>query len=147
MGAMIDRDWETVRRQMGAHESTEVRAPSSSPSGSPATTRSAAIRVKPGELGARTVKITVVVSTADVLALRLAGESSHVSTTIRTPDVALATRLSIKSIAKAQRALRAAASLDTMIVVVQGRLAPNGELAEAGLAVQVKKSPQPTGAK
>jgi hypothetical protein len=146
MGA-IDPDWETVRRQMGTHESTEVRVPGSPPNGSSTTPRPAAIQVKPGELGARTIKVSVVVTSADVLALRLVGAPSHVATTIRTADVALATRLNVKSVGKAQRALRAAASLDTMVVVVQGRLAPNGELAEAGLAVQAKKPPQPTEAK
>jgi hypothetical protein len=147
MGA-IDPDWETIRRQMSAHEPTEGRAPSRPPNGSSSSpaTRPAAIQVKPGELEARTVKVTVVVATADVLALRLVGELSHITTTIRTADVALRTRLNAKSVGKAQRALRAAASPDTMVVVVQGRLASNGELAEAGLAVQVKKSPQPTGA-
>ena len=135
----IEVDWEAALQNMGQFERDDARqrlVPSTA-----SAPRPAPVQVRAGELGARTVKVSIVVAAGDVLALRATAGQSHVATVIKTPELSLRTTFNAKSVRRAQQLVQEAES-NGIVVLCQGKLGAGNTIEEAGLSVQ-PRGPRP----
>jgi hypothetical protein len=138
-----DQDWERVSIKMTQHDTAEAAATAAQSAAATKSTRPAPVTTAttPGELTARTLKITVVLQPADVLAIPVRDGQSHVQVTIRGHARTLRAQLNAKGVRRAQAAIREA-GLDGVAVVLQAKLTAGDLLEEAGLSAQ-PKGPRP----
>jgi hypothetical protein len=143
----IDSDWTKISTEMfkyeAAHEVSKTSRPARSATPSPGPTPAVPVpaAVKQNELGAKAVKVNVVVDVGAVLTLQVPAGATHVATMVRTPDLALAVKLTAKAIRKAQQAIKVCGGPETVVALIQGRLGPAGEILEAGIAAQPRRVP------
>jgi hypothetical protein len=136
----MDQDWERVEAQMARHDVTEA---STRAAQSVAATQTAPVisAVKPGELAARTIKVTVVLEPQEVLAIPVPDGAPHVQVVIHATTRTLRAQLTAKGLRKAQAAIREVGP-DGVAVILQGKLAASDALEEAGLSAQ-PRGPKP----
>jgi hypothetical protein len=88
-------------------------------------------------LNARSLKCTVVLDPADVVAIPVKDGLPRVLLRIRLPDRTVTANLAAKSVRRAQAAVREH-GVDGVAAMIQGKLVAGDVMQEAGLAVQPK---------
>lgn len=88
-------------------------------------------------VSARSLKVTVILDPASLLAVPVPEGQPRVALTIRLPDRTVSADLNAKSVRKAIGAVREY-SPDGCSCIIQGRLLAGDQIAEAGIVVQPK---------
>ena len=99
-------------------------------------------RTHANRLNAKSLKATIVLSPAEVLALSAPDGSPRCVVRVNVAGRTVVADLNAKSVRKAIATIRAAGP-DNIACILQGRLAADDALAEAGLSVQLKKAEAP----
>jgi hypothetical protein len=87
-------------------------------------------------LTGRALKVTIVLAAAEVLAYP-EPDTPRVMLRIRVPDRTVTADIAAKSLRRAQATIREVGP-EGVAVILQGKLAANDEIVEAGLSAQVK---------
>jgi hypothetical protein len=89
----------------------------------------------PGTLTAARLKVTTVLDAAELNAIPAPDGKPRITLRIRLPDRTITAEIAVKSLRKAQTAIRETGA-DNIALVLQGRLIAGDRVAEAGLSAQ-----------
>jgi hypothetical protein len=129
----LDDDWAHAARAMARYEGAADAA-------RPAAT-ARATHAQPGDLSVRSIKVTMVVEAAAVLAIPTPDGVARCPIRIVSPGRMLEATVNAKSVRRATTAIRAAGT-EAVVCLIQAKLGAGDSLEDTGLSVQAK-GPRP----